>query len=373
MLNSINITAERLKNNRSNIGQIAESLLFYKQVNYLVKEENLISLLQEIAPETLIRLIDNHNLNVIFIESHLQLATRMKGNYSQIGVASFNPNLPLNQIINTTIKAKYGSSLETNVYIEKMTHAIKSYKYDSKMTNKILDDYLDKDYLNESMQAVNIEIIGDYKKPSFEVIRDSDTSYIIKDYILEPNRQINNEVGILEGLNFLLEAREQIELGAQLNSEILTNENISKVIQLSFERLKRNTNNVETFKMFQTVFLNNGANIPEIINNSPHLLNDYLKILEKADKFRDWLDSVDNDSNLLSEYYKAVSSKTWLEKSPIKNYKWIFDIGISTLLGMVYPAFGIAYSGLSGTVDKIAENLWKPNMFVDEELKKIVK
>ena len=373
MLHSINITAERLENNRSNIGQIAESLLFYRKVNYFVKEENLISLLQEINAETLIRLIDNHNLNVFFVESHLQLATRMKGNFNQIGVAFLIPHLPLHQIIGTILVSKYGDSLKTKHYIEEVIKRIKVYKYDSKITNKILGDYLDKDYLNNSMRAVNFQIIGDSKKFTFEVIRDTDTSYIIKDYIFEPNKKINNEFGIIEGLNFLLEAREQIELGAQLNSEILTNESISKVIQLSFDRLKRNVNNVETFKTFQTVFVNNSANIPSLINNSPELLNDYLKILEKAYKFRDWLDSVDENSNLLNEYYNAVSRKTWLEKGPVKNFKWIFDIGISTILGLINPALGVAYSGLSGVADKIAGNLWKPNMFVDNELKRILK
>lgn len=373
MMHSINITAERLENNRSNIGQIAESLLFYRQVNFLVKEENLISLLLEIDTETLIRLIDNHNLSIVFVESHLQLATKMKGRFNQIGVAAYSPDLPLEQIIWKSLVEKYGNSSKTKQYIDEVSQRIKLYKHSSEITNKILGDYLDKDYLNDSMQAVNVQIIGDYKKPTFEVIRDSDTSYIIKDYIIEPSQKINNEIGLIEGLNFLLEARELIELGALFNSEILTNDSISKVIQLSFNRLKRNVNNVETFKTFQKVFVNNAANIPNLINNSPDLLNDYLKILEKANRFREWLDSVDENSNLLSEYYKAVSSETWLEKGPVKNFKWIFDIGISTILGLINPAIGVVYSGLSGAADKIAENLWKPNMFVDKELKRIFK
>lgn len=373
MLHSINITAESLGNNRSNIGQIAESLLFYRQVNYFIKEEDLKSLLQEIDLEILIKLVDNHNLHVFYVESHLQLATRLKGKFSQIGVASFNPNSPLIQIIWDTLVAKYGNSPKTRHYIEEVAQRIKIYKHDSDITNKILGDYLDTDFLNDSMQAVNLQIIGNYKKPTFEVIRDSDTSYIIKDYVIQPNKKINNEIGIIEGLSFLLEARERIELGSQFDSEILTNDSISKVIQLSFNRLKRNVNNVETYKIFQKVFVDNAANITTIINNSPNLLNEYLQILEKANKFRTWLDSVDENSDLLSEYYKAVSNKTWLEKGPVKNYKWIFDIGISTILGLLNPLIGIGYSGLSGVTDKIVENRWRPNMFVEKDLRKLLK
>ena len=71
---------------------------------------------------------------------------------------------------------------------------------------------------------------------------------------------------------------------------------------------------------------------------------------------------------MLNEYYKAVSSNTWLEKGPMKDFKWIFDIGISSILGLINPVIGIAYSGLSGICEKIIVNKWKPNMFIDKEL-----
>lgn len=373
MLHSINITSEKLDSNLSNIGQIAESLLFYREVNYLVKEYNLVSLLQEVDIENLIRLIDNHNLRIYFVESHLQLVTRMKGNHNQIGVGFIKPKNALNQIIWDVLIKKYGDSNITKSNIDKIVERINIFKHDSEITNKILGDYLDKDYLNDAIQMVNVEFIGDFKKPEFEVIRDSDTSYLIKDYIIEPNKKINNEIGVLDGLNFLLEAREQIELGLKFNSEILTQKSVSKVIKLNFNRLKRNINNVETYKMFQNVFVNKAANISQVINTKPELLNDYFQILEKSQKFRKWLDCIDDNTDLLSEYYSAISNETWLEKAPVKNFKWIFDIGISTVLGLINPALGIGYSGLSGVVDKISENQWKPNMFVDKELKKILK
>jgi len=254
MLHSINITSEKLDSSRSNIGQIAESLLFYREVNYLVKEDNLVSLLLEIDIENLIRLIDNHNLKIHFIESHLQLVTRMKGYHNQIGVGFANPKNNLKQIVWDVLIKKYGDSNITKSNIDKIVERIKVFKYDSEITNKILGDYLDKDYLNDAIQTVNVRFKENFKKAEFEVIRDSDSSYLIKDYIIEPNRKINNEIGILDGLNFLLEAREQIELGLQFNSEILTQESVSKVIQLNFNRLKRSINNVETYKTFQNVF-----------------------------------------------------------------------------------------------------------------------
>lgn len=373
MLHSINITANHSDNNKSNIGQIAESLLFYREVNYLVKELNLVSLLLEIDVEDLLRLIDNHNLRIHFVESHLQLMTKKKGYYNQIGVGFIKPKNPIYQTIRDVLINKYGDSTITKSNIDKVFDRIEIFKHDAEITNKILGDYLDKDYLNNSIQTVNVEFIGDFKKPEFEAIRDSDTSYLIKDYIIEPNRKINTEIGILDSLNFLLEAREQIELGHKFNSEILTQESVSKVIQLNFNRLKRSINNVETYKTFQNVFVNKAANISQVINTNPEILSDYFQILEKSQKFRGWLDNIDDNTDLLSEYYSAISSKTWLEKAPVKNFKWIFDIGISTVLGLINPALGIGYSGLSGAVDKISENQWKPNMFIDKELKKIVK
>ena len=137
--------------------------------------------------------------------------------------------------------------------------------------------------------------------------------------------------------------------------------------------MKRSINNVETYKTFQNVFVNKAANICQAINTKPELLCDYFQILEKSQKFRGWLDRIDDNTDLLSEYYSAVSNETWLEKAPVKNFKWIFDIGISTVLGLINPLIGIGYSGLSVAVEKISENQWKPNMFVDKELKKILK
>lgn len=375
MLNSINITAAKLKNNKSNIGQIAESLLFYREVNYLVKQEDLISLLQDIDTDILIELIDYHNLNIYFVEFNLQLGTKIKGKYNQIGVAFFPSDLSHLDLIWNCFVKKYGNSLTAKKYTKEVISRIKLFKHEanSEITYRILQDYLDKDYLNDSMRAVKAFSIGRSKLPDFEVIRDSDTSYIIKNYKIEPNIKINNELGIIQGLNFLLEARELIEMGALMNSEILTSEHISRVIQLNFNRLKRNVNSVNEFKTFQNVFVNNAANISSLINKSPELLKEYLEILEKSKKFKKWLDNVEDNSSILSEYYQAISSKTWLEKGPVKSFKWIFDIGISTVLGLINPVAGIAYSGLSGVAEKITEKRWKPNMFVDKDLKKIFK
>jgi hypothetical protein len=220
MLHSINITSEKLDSSRSNIGQIAESLLFYREVNYIVKEDNLVSLLLEIDIENLIRLIDNHNLKIHFIESHLQLVTKMKGYHNQIGVGFTKPKNTLKQIVWDVLIKKYGDSNITKSNIDKIVERIKVFKYDSEITNKILGDYLDKAYLNDAIQMVNVRFNGNFKKAEIEVIRDSDSSYLIKGYMIEPNRKINNEIGILDGLNFLLEAREQIELGLQFNLDI---------------------------------------------------------------------------------------------------------------------------------------------------------
>ena len=227
--------------------------------------------------------------------------------------------------------------------------------------------------MNNSIKKLNITLSGPKNISELEVTRDSDSSYIFKDIHILPTSRINDDIGALDSLNFLLEAREQIELGASLNSEILTQESISKVIQVYFNRFAKKTSNFKIYQEFQNIFVNDVPSISEVINDSPDLINEYLKILRKSHKFRDWLDSQEKDSDILSEYYKKVTEKSIFEKGPIKQLKWVVDIGASTLLGFVNIGAGLVYSGFSGFVENKINNNWKPNMFIDTKLKRFLK
>ena len=98
----------------------------------------------------------------------------------------------------------------------------------------------------------------------------------------------------------------------------------------------------------------------------------------KADKFRSWLQNVPSDKSLIGEYYRVVSEKTFAERLPTKFTRFIIFTGIGVTLDL-FGAGGIGTAvstGLSAFdsfyLDKILKG-WKPNQFIDHQLKPMIK
>jgi hypothetical protein len=159
-------------------------------------------------------------------------------------------------------------------------------------------------------------------------------------------------------------------------SEIITSDLSSRIIANRFGSLfRKRLKNSEQISAFQDVFLENSCALLEAINSGERTFSEFLDLIEKSTKFRDWVGARNPDENLIREYGNAVSAQSWIEKLPRKSIRF----ALVTLGGLaseaIFPTGGVGTMigvgiGASDTLllDRLARG-WKPNQFVERHLK----
>jgi hypothetical protein len=92
-------------------------------------------------------------------------------------------------------------------------------------------------------------------------------------------------------------------------------------------------------------------------------------LLDKSQRFRDWIQTVNPDDNLVRDYFKEVTAEGWIAKLPAKIVRYI----VASAVGLGSPAAGLSLAAAdSFLLDKIFAG-WRPNHFVDRKLKPFLK
>jgi len=97
-------------------------------------------------------------------------------------------------------------------------------------------------------------------------------------------------------------------------------------------------------------------------------------ILKKSTNFKSWLENIDDDQRLIKAYIDEITSPVLKQSNFWKNSKYAIFIGIGIIAaGLGGPDAGIGSTVALNTIDsflfdRIIEDEWKPNMFVDDYL-----
>ena len=141
--------------------------------------------------------------------------------------------------------------------------------------------------------------------------------------------------------------------------------------------LKKSINNSKEIHDFQGFIFDEAKSLREAINNKQINLDDLISVLKNSQKFKKWISGVKPEKSLIKDYYAEVTKKTFLDKLPSKSIRWSFftgagivtDIittgGIATVAGLGFSALDTFY------LDKLISG-WKPNQFIEEEVKKLL-
>jgi len=120
--------------------------------------------------------------------------------------------------------------------------------------------------------------------------------------------------------------------------------------------------------LFQEVVLNNGRALREAINSGEQSFDDFLKLLDKAEKFKEWIRGVNPDEKLIRAYMDEIAALDWINKFPVKVVRYF----LGSAVGMVDPVSGLAVSsGDSFLLEKIFGG-WRPSHFINDQLKPFV-
>lgn len=365
--------------NPTDIGFIAENLLYYQDVNVIVAPNTIPVFLNNCGVDTLIELLTHRNLN-LYVRKNILGVSIHKDSIGEDLYAFdlFSSNsLDREEVVFRGIFETTGRRGYSKRIAQRIAPHIKEITYPKEIYEHINDDIRNPIYVNraiyETLKKKNIEIDPVDMQCMFV---DSDNKYkLITNFSNENNTVIDPSSLLLN----IIETRGDIQLSAFLDAEIATTEINTALMKIKFKDIyDRVFKSKEDLFQFNDFILNDGYAIREVINNGEKNFTDFLKVLDKSDKFRDWLKNIDDERNIIKEYHNAVTKETWVDKLPAKAFRWSFFTGAGMLVdlattGGIGTLIGLGLSlGDAFLLDKLIQG-WKPNVFVENKLKPFVK
>lgn len=372
----------------NDIGIIAENMLYYEKVYLIASSGTITTLTRKCGVDTLTELLTRGNLKLLVPENLLGTMSQTLTNGSIINDVALISSKKLtteealfNGIYAATDRRGY-SKRTTN----KLLQFVEPIKYENDICDRIRDDLDDEKFVKQSIidtiQFYNPELILSPSDIHYEKIK-TESGFFFATNLNYPeiNKLIpDNPTGkIITSTGLILniqEARGDMHLASALNAEIYASPIHTQLMKLKFKDIfEKSKFSSDSLYQFNDFVFDNGHAIKEVINSGEKSLSDFLIVLDKASKFKNWLSKFGDDKNILKEYQKAVAKETWIDKLPGKSIRWAFFTGAGIVLdvigtGGIGTAIGLGLSaGDTFLLDKIIKG-WRPNVFIDKELKK---
>ena len=386
------IVLRRSENSQSiSIGELCEALLFYQNVHLILDFTSLIDLGKSIGLPQLLSLLNRPNITAVYCEQSLGTQTTNIGVnqvHSFVGFSiSGNEQHGLvstkQQRIEFIFKDRFGySKREARKLADNFLKLVpvRSFSSDYYIHGGILKsaitDLDNKEFIISAIQkTISLEtgVPEGYLFKKFEIINTPNGFYIFSDIdydLINRNRNaINTEIGKLTNanlINTILIARADTALAAHYGGDFYTSNVTSEIIRLRYaDILKRTGISAVEKSEFQNIVIADCPSIKEVMNTKNRSFDEFLKLLDKSQKFRDWIQKANPDDKLVHSYIKEVTSPNWGDKLPTKIFRYILTSATSLVEPITGQGLSLADSLL---LDKIIKG-WRPNHFVENNLK----
>jgi len=374
-------------------GLLAEVLLFYQNVYLILDHGSLISIVNAIGAEALLKLIEDGHVKASFVRENMGTTTAAPLGipfhrfvaYQLRGKKKKKRIFSKQELIRTALERTQGNpsqtrriatNLERRIPIEKLEHA----------AGKPLDilgmaheDLQDSQYTNAAIRLVLQELVPGFRIPAewyFRAIETKhgfvvDTNFDLGAVNTEYHRSVPPEHSSITPaylLTHILDARADIAFAGKHMAELVTSPMASQALWIKFSTmLEKRIQNAQEIELFQHTHLEAGT-IRESINSGERTFAEFLDILEEAQKFKEWLKDVHPEIGLLKEYYKAATAKTWADKLPAKTLRFAFFTGLGAIAEAVLPMGGVGTAAADTFILGKFLKGWRPSQFVEEKL-----
>jgi hypothetical protein len=375
----------------TDIGLIAENLLYYQNVNIVSVPDTVPILINNCGIDTLIELLTNRNLRILFRQNMLGVVSRqdrMGQTITDVTLVS-SPNLTIEEMIFRGVYTATSRRGYSKRVANKLLPHVGTISYQENICDLVREDLNNKDYFKQAIidiikfyqpsltlrpQEIEYELIK--KESGFVFVSNLNYEEINRRIPNNPKGNIINSTGLI--LN-MLELRGNINIASDLGAEIVSSDLNTQLLRVKFHDIyNKVTKSQQDLYQFNEFVLNGGHAIREVINNGDKNFDDFFQILDKAEKFREWMKNIGENKNIIQEYHNAVTSKTWIDKLPSKAFRWSFFTSAGLLLDAILTnglgtALGLGLSlGDALLLDKILKG-WSPNVFIQNELKPFAK
>jgi hypothetical protein len=394
MFKKICIKDKQADGYRLDVAFLIDSMLFYGKVVLLVHREEIVILLKLFGENLLNELIATGRIEVKVRENILGSMIFPDGKYNVESWSSRDENVET--ILYQAHRELQNNSSKNLRFASEFSRKISSYAYPGTVRENIIADFNNEDYLTRALPVYLNSIVPQFVLPEkieIEIVKDGQygpfDAYTLNTNVnmVELNKihkQQNPEAGYtIDYSGFLLsiaESKGDIQITSELESEIVTSELYSKFISLELDSIiAQRTRSENELNLFNIYVLEDCTSLGAAFVNGVLSGRELIKILEKSDRFRDWLGGIPEDNSLLGEYHKAAAKKEFADRLPTKTVRFVLFEGAGALIDMMGggglgTAAGTALAAAdSFLLDKILNRAWKPNQFIDKTLKPKIK
>lgn len=372
------------------ISYLIDAMLYYGKVILLVHRNDMQILFQNLGKDLIKELVESGRLELRFKNNQLGTIIAPDGKY---GISTFSgqditAHSTLYQIDRLTTR----NSINNSKFADEYSKLFSDYEYPKDFNEIIVSDFANTELKKKQITTYFDKVVPTYKLPdSIEINIEKDGEFIgVNTYKIESNLNLEeitkelrkNDPSIKYDVDFsgfllaVAESKGDIYISSDLESEIVTSDLYSKFIEIELsEIIAKRKKSENEINLFEDYILDNCYSLGTAFINGRISSKELLKILEKSDKFRDWLDKIPEEKNLLGEYNKAVMEKDFSDKIPTKTARFVIlesiGLGLDALgAGGIGTAAAIALGSFDTFVlDKLINRKWKPNQFIDNTLK----
>lgn len=393
MFQKICIKSKELANQKIDISFLIDTMLFYGKVVVLAHREELITLLKYFGEDVLKELILTGRLELRVRENILG-SMAFPGDKYNIDLFS-KKDESYSAIIYEAHRELVKNSIKNSKFSDDLSKITKAFRYAPEITEQIKEDFQNIGLLKKTLPIYIQNRVPNFELPNdlqIEIIKDSSfgpfEAYSLKSNINiekfnEASKLINGDKHYdFDYSGFLLalsESKGDIYISSHFESELVTTKIYSDFINQQFQDIiQRRLRSQENIDLFEEYVLSDFHTIGDAFVSGFVSTRELLKLFEKADKFREWLLKVPENKSLIGEYHKAVTTETFADKLPTKTTRFVIFEGIGITLDIL-GAGGIGTAlatGLSAFDNFYLDKLiggWKPNHFIDTNLKPITK
>jgi hypothetical protein len=371
------------------VGTLAEALIFYKRVAILANTGTIRDLLHRIPPFVLLSLMRDRRVEIHYLEDQIGVHTESTGNRTAHALIGFSSpqHTPHTGARAAFLKAA-GATSQAKIGASQFARSLLPASHSRFDQRSVLESLAHPSVVSCAPELVK-RLVPEYEwdNPIFLVRREGENTVIVESNLdwAELNRLYHTRVpashsSINEAylLALMQGAYETHYFAGHLETEVAVDP-VEQVVHAHTLRdvLERRTHSAGELGRFEELTLGTAHAIKDAVNEGQVNFSEFVRLLDKADRFREWLHARPIDSSLLTEFYKAAVEKTFAEKLSTRATRW----GVFTGLGLAADAFGAAGVGSAagaslGALDTfIIEKLvkgWKPHQFIEGSLKPLI-
>jgi hypothetical protein len=395
----ITINRQGLDGDPIDLGFLAECLVFYRKVRVVADPEIFRFLVQRCGAEELLEALTMGDLEIEFFENTTGVRT-VDTNIGQLHELVMFTAEPMHylQVSRKLIDEICGPSGKgTARLFNRFQKLVVRTNYEKEDSAAAREDWIHRPYVSSAVRSLLSLLAPDYKVPdplvfevepvpaaahtggAFKVVTNIDFEAANLSY----HSRIPKEHSSLSPAYLLIliaNARRDITVGSRHESEFAVAPMIGVIAACKFSEIISTAHpGIQAADIFQEAVVQGMPKIREAVNAGEKTFGDVIRLVERAQRFKDWLRNHQAGEELRAEYCRDVARAEWTDKLPSKSLRWLLVNMAGTALGAIpgHPIAGaVVANALSAAdcflLDKILKG-WRPNQFVDGPLREFLR